>query len=149
MIQEEQGSMKVQVLSIIEYDELGRNWEAKKIFSPVWSDVERAIERMERYRYPIVDLHLDATAELPWLSVCGGNDLFVPDFTCQDEQGQLHNRLYYDPARGDDFLDVWESDQGLEIEAHHVCDLPTILTLARRFFETGEWDEAIPSLLRY
>ncbi|HEV2239381.1 MAG TPA: hypothetical protein VGR57_22185 [Ktedonobacterales bacterium] len=135
--------MKVKRLDITVYESDGWTWRTDEIRNPSWHDVEAAIRRLDRFRYPFVWLFLNAEANLfddPYeFSVLGGEGEYFIDGHADD-----HHWRWYDPSRQGEPIEVWRSDQGATFDAEMCCpSLETVLQVTRHFCEYGTLDPAL------
>lgn len=134
--------MKVKVLQITIYDADGWTWRTEQVCNPTWNDIEQAVRRLDRFRYPFIWLYQQIDAEpedVPDFSVIGGEGEFA-----MDEMADGTYRRYHDPTRGDDMIKAWRSDQGAEFEAKYCCSsLDTVLRATRYFCEYGTLDPSL------
>lgn len=106
--------------------------------SASWDDIEVAIRCLDRFNYPFVWLFQSADVEedaLPDFDVMGGKGEYYLDSYAD---GCFYR--YYDPSRGDDVIEIWQSDQGYTPEEKHCCSLDTVLRATRYFCEHGTLD---------
>ena len=140
--------MHVKVLETIEYPPRAGGWRSTKTPEPTWAEVESAIRRLDRDRFPIVFLwpttdesaH-EVTEENELFQVVGGDGAYWLAVTAD---GYFERRLD-DPEQGDEEVEVWESDQGYVTEARHVCtDVDAVLRAARHYAERGGFAPGLP-----
>jgi hypothetical protein len=130
--------MLVKLLSTVVYEEDGWTWRSEDTLCPTWEDIEAAIRRLDKFRYPIVWLDLKEVPTEdgagPRFDLVGGyGDYWFGVFEA-DKQWR-----FCDPSQGDDLVPLWTSDQGFSDEARHVChDLEQVFEAARYFCDTGE-----------
>ena len=74
----------------------GRHWDLERIHSPAWSDVERAVRRMDNYCFPWVQLNkTDDDTDESIFNVMGGDGRWALFHIMGDWQ-------YEDPAGSDE-----------------------------------------------
>ena len=134
--------MLVQLLRVTIYRESGWDWRVEDIRNPTWDDIEGAIRRLDRYRYPFVWLFraVDAAEDaVPDFTVIGGEGVFA--FDCMTD-GTTYR--YYDPTHGDEDIDIWRSDQGAVFEEKYCCyPIDIVLRATRYFCEHGAQDPGL------
>lgn len=145
--------MFVKSLHVTEYDATGFNRRLVVTNDPTWEQIEAAIRRLDRFRFPYVWLYPVADADprdVPAFEVMGGKRAYV---VCGNVGGYFQRRFLNPDAEDDEEVQVWRSDQGCEQPAKHVLrDLETVLRVTRHFCETGEydpsirWDDGLPKL---
>jgi hypothetical protein len=136
--------MKVTLLDVTIYEADGWTWRTEQVRNPTWNAVERAVRRLDRFRYPFIWLYrrsdVDREQTTPDFSVIGGEGEFA-----MDAMAEGTDLRYYDPPRGADLIAVWRSDQGATFEAKYCCpSLDTVLRATRYFCEHATLD---PSLI--
>lgn len=122
-------------MTIIRYSSDGRHWDSEQINSPSWSDVESAIHRMDNYCYPIVHLNTTGNDEDENIfNICGGAGRWALFHMMGAWQ-------YERPEGGEEEVRLWDSDQGYYCrEKNILIDLTTVLSIVRKFYETGSYD---------
>jgi hypothetical protein len=133
--------MLVKKLEVTIYDENGYHWETHETPQPSWGQIEAAIRRLDRFRYPFIFLRLDDYIEEgEHISIIGGNGAYGIEGFLRKQQ-----RMYRDPNRsGEDEIRVWTSDQGCSLRENEVCDLETALKAARYVCDKGDYDPDLP-----
>ena len=123
-------------MTVLRYYRDGRPWEAEKILSPTWPEVERAIRRMDNDCFPIVDLNTVESDEAEDIfNICGG----AGRWALFQMMGEWQ---YEDPTGGEANVRLWESDQGYFCrEKNILTDVEKVLRIVRQFFETGSYDD--------
>ena len=134
--------MKVQMLHVTIYDDTGSKWWTERIRKPSWDDIDLAIRRLDRFRYPFIWLFQDPDIEedaIPEFNVMGGEGEYTMDYGPGGTE--LH---YYDPTRGDEEIEVWRSDQGYMCQARYCCpSRDVVLRVTRYFAEHGTLDPSV------
>jgi hypothetical protein len=134
--------MKVELLDVTIYEDDGWTWRTERIRNPSWDEVEAAIRRLDRFRYPFVWLFQNADVEdvaLPEFNVMGGEGEFALEYGPNGTES-----CYFDPARGDHEIEIWRSDQGAVREAKYCCpSLDAVLRATRYFCEHGRLDPSL------
>jgi mannose-6-phosphate isomerase-like protein (cupin superfamily) len=133
----------VKVLEFIEYPENGEPWRSEKVRVEAWSDIESAIRRLDRNRFPFLFLwpttdeaHHDLSEDEVF-QVMGGRGAY---WVAGNVDGSFERRLHF-PEQGGEEVEVWESDQGYAAPARHVCfDVEAVLRAARYYAERGGFD---------
>lgn len=130
------------MLHVTVYEANGWTWRTEQIADPTWEDVEAAIRRLERFRYPFVWLYRTSNPEEDWpydFNVIGGEGEYGMDSMADGTYDR-----YYDQSRGDDIIEVWRSDQGATFEAKYCCpSLDTVLRATRYYCEHGTLDPSL------
>src|SRR5690242_16880524 len=101
--------MLIKMLDITIYGETGSGWHTESDRNPSWDDIEVAIRRLDRFRYPFVWLYREIRAleeAEPDFTVIGGEGEFAADCLADGIAYRL-----CDPSRGDDMIVIWRSDQ--------------------------------------
>lgn len=129
-------STPIHHLTAIRYHDDGRPWDAEVTLSPRWDAVVAAIRRMDDDRYPIVQLNCsehDDDDEI--FNIIGGDGRFALF-------EQVGGWQYTDPAGSDEPVRLWQSDQGYVCAARHVLtDVDRVLRIAKRYYDTGSYDD--------
>ena len=110
--------------------------EPEFLADPSWADIEEAIRRLDRDKYPSIWLHLTDPVDQDGpqgLNIMGGRGEYALSISLP---GQL---VYYDdPKRGDEVILIWESDQGSSLPERSLCnDVDFVVAIARHFADTG------------
>ncbi|PPT05774.1 hypothetical protein CKA32_003168 [Geitlerinema sp. FC II] len=128
--------MLVRLLEVIWY--YRRGWQTIKYPHPDWFTIEFWIDRMDRDKIPILDLHIGEhipgdEPELA-LNILGGRDEYA--LMIYDRGNILY---YYDSSRGDSVIEILESDRGSYQSTKSLCNDRNLLLLITRYFtETGK-----------
>jgi len=124
----------IKLLTAIEYFRDQRPWKAHQIASPIWSEVEAAVRRMDNFCFPIVQLHCtEFDDDQDMFNILGGAGRYAMFHMMGEWQ-------YVDESRGDGAVHLWESDQGYDCEERNVAtDIEKVLRIAKRFYETGSY----------
>jgi len=134
--------MKVHRLDVTVYDERGWRWRTETSLDPLWADIEAAIRRLDRFRYPFIWLFRNAEVELYTpleFNVVGGDGEFAMDSTADGAY-----QRYYDESRGNEEIAIWRSDQGATFEAKYCCSsLDTVLRATHYFCDHGALDPGV------
>lgn len=135
--------MRVRMLAAMHYPpgESPTHWVETP--DPDWPAIEAAVRRLDRDEWPFVWLHVAPPVEdeppAGGLCVTGGRG----EYEVLSPRGGRFVR-YCDPARGDRWVRIWESDQGTEQRERFLCnDLGRVLGLVRHFAELGELDPSV------
>jgi hypothetical protein len=144
IVADRENTMYVKSLGWVEYGPTGWGWQSERILNPTWADIERAIRRLDRFRYPFVHLWIteDESKQLingsgEVMEVIGGDGAW---WLAVSLNGSFQQRIDY-PERGDQEVPVWTSDQGFADAERHICrDLDVVLRAARHFAEHRELD---------
>lgn len=139
--------MKVRVLEYIEYPP-GEHWRAVKVPGPTWADIEAAIRRLDRHRFPFLFLWPSAdeaehevSGDYDAFEVMGGQGVW---WLAGTFGGYFQRRLDF-PGRGGQEVPVWTSDQGFADADRHICrDVEAVVRAARYFAEHGGFDPSLP-----
>src|ERR1700722_16892286 len=123
-------------ITVVRYSRDGQHSDAEKIISPVWSDVESAIRRMDNYCYPIVDLNTtDNDEDEHIFFICGGGGRWALSHMMGAWQ-------YEEPGGSEKEVRLWDSDQGYYCrEKNILTDVEKVLRIVRSFYETGSYDD--------
>jgi Domain of unknown function (DUF4180) len=117
------------------YDD--RPWDSEQVLSPLWSDVETAIRRMDNYYFPIVQLNCvedEEDEDENVFNIIGGAGRFALFHAIGDWQ-------YEDPTGEDERVRLWESDQGYFCKERNVLtDIEKVLRITRAYYETGSYE---------
>ena len=120
-------------LLVAEYDETGRGCEEGNYGKPDWSVVEESIRRLDRFRFPYVWLLKDGPADGNQLVICGGRGKF--HLHVQANEGEF---IILNAEKGNDLVEVWESDQGFEAYDFELLDdLDDVLEIAEHYYKYG------------
>lgn len=106
------------------------------ISNPEWSDIEKAICRLDGSRY--CELALVA-GEATGMSIVGG---WQGRYTCEVISGSKHEANLVNPS-GDPASSVSISDDGEEIPETWAVTSDQVLKAARTYTETGRLDETL------
>lgn len=133
------GKMIVKLLRVTIYAVDGPGYWAEDITDPTWGDIEAAIRRLDRDRFPFVWLFREACAEEDALydcSVLGGEGAYAVD--CRTDG--MWYRYRGAPDAGGEVV-LWRSDQGYTAATRGVCrDIETVLRAVRYFCAQGRPD---------
>ena len=139
--------MHIKCLEWVTYGPTSSGWRAEKVWNPTWDEIESAIRRLDRFRYPFVWLWetedesqqcVDGTGQL--LEVMGGEGVW---WLAGSFGGYFQRRLDY-PERGEEEVTVWTSDQGYSDAERHMCrDLGVVIRAARYYADHGDFDPAL------
>lgn len=136
--------MHVKVLEFIEYPENGAPWRSGKVPVAAWSEIESAIRRLDRNRYPFLflwpttDEAYHELADDEVFQVMGGRGAWFVSATLA---GSFERWSLHFPEQGEEEVRVWESDQGHAAPARHVCfNLEAVIRVARYYAEHGGLD---------
>jgi hypothetical protein len=123
-------------MTVIKYYRDYRPWESERVLSPVWSDVETAIRRMDNFCFPIVQLNCTEYDDDEGIfNVIGGNGRFALFQMVAGWQ-------YEDPAGSDKDVRLWASDQGYFCQERNVLtDIEKVLRITKAFYQTGSYDQ--------
>lgn len=133
---------RVKFLRAEVYGPDGWNPRPERIRNPSWHQIEQAILRLDRFRYPWVWLFLTEAETKPdeeelqeCLTIMGGREAYFLELNA-GEHDQL-TLLYPDAPQ--ETVEVWESDQGMSVSAREVtADIDLVLRVAKHFAATGE-----------
>ena len=127
-------SSPIHHMTIIRYYKDGRPWAAEHVCSPLWSDVEAAVRRMDNDCFPIVELNTtDSEEDESIFVVCGGDGRWALTQIMGDWQ-------YENPGGSELETRLWESDQGYFcLEKNILTDIEKVLRIIRAFYETGSY----------
>ena len=130
--------MRVVLLDAIHHPPGERHWHCVETPAPDWPAIEAAIRRLDRTEWPFVWLHTvePVDMDLPDNALCvmGGRGEYLVSLARDDTEV-----LYDDPARGDELVPVWPSDQRGMPERRSCCpDIERVLLIARHFAEHAE-----------
>lgn len=145
--------MHVKVLEYIVYTADGRSWRSEKVLRPSWPQIEEAIRRLDRYRYPFLFLWASEDEDRHVLD--GNNDVFniiggkgAYWLSATSVEGGYFERRTVNANAGTDEVQVWTSDQGFATPERNICrDIEAALRAARYYAETGgliplmEWED--------
>jgi hypothetical protein len=105
------------------------------VHDAAWGQIEQAVRALDGHSHPLVRLWAGEPEQAPGLEVIGGNGKYV---LREVEDGWV----YYDSGKGDEEVKVQTSGEGYRCPAYYVCtDLEQVLRVARRFCETGTFEE--------
>lgn len=120
-------------LVVAEYDRSGRAGVESTVDVPDWPLIEEHIKRLDRFRYPYVQLLGEAGGVGSELTILGGNGKF--HICLQDQCGQ---RIPRDGTKTEILVEVWKSDQGFEARDTELVDrLADVLAIARHYYAEG------------
>lgn len=135
--------MLVKLLRAIVYGQDGRVWWTEGGTAPAWVDIEAAIRRLDRDRFPFIWLFQRVPVEedaLPDFNVIGGEGCYA--FDCRVDGVEYR---YHEPRHTDGGTVLWRSDQGYVAPAEQVCcDIAMVLQAARYFCAHGAPDPGLP-----
>jgi len=129
--------MLVKKICIVEYETAAGPWKDLVVLEPSWSEIERAIRRLDRCLFPFVSFYLSADGETPDLDIIGG---------CGEYGLLVHlaggrELVFVDMQRSSNYVDIWVSDQGTSMREFELCpDLERTINMTRYYCETGELD---------
>src|SRR5215831_6892982 len=136
--------MHAKVLDVVEYADDGARHRTSKTIHPTWEEIEAAIRRLDRFRFPFLFLwpvedankhFVDGDCEV--FEVMGGEGVFW----FAGSLGGYFQRRFLNPRGGDDAVVVWTSDQGFGAAERHICrDIEVVLRAARYYAERGDFD---------
>lgn len=145
--------MLVRHLQTVVYDDKGWDWQEVHIAEPAWGQVEAAIRRLDRFRFPFVWLYLKPVplsdqGRSPYPKKCsrdfeivGGKRVY---WMAGSVDGYFHRRYLNPTPNGNDEVRLWISDQGFADDDQFVChDIRVALQAARYFCEHGGFDPSI------
>lgn len=130
----------VKLLHAETYGANGWNPRPQRTHNPSWGQIEAAIRRLDRFRYPYIWLFLseeeDDSGDLNnTLQVIGGKGAYYLTLNA----GEFDNVTLYFPDAPDEEIEVWESDQGLSASAREVAtDVELVLRIVWHFAATGQ-----------
>jgi hypothetical protein len=131
-------NMPVRCLTIVVYDEKGKDWHFEKTASPTWEEIVASIYRLDKFCYPWVWLFIgdeDEDASVDCLTIMGGEGVYWLGLTA----GKYDQLRLFDPKKSPQEVELWTSDQGFsDQEVHVTYDVDLVLRIARYFGETGE-----------
>jgi hypothetical protein len=122
-------------LTAIRYYLDGRHWDTEEVRHPSWTDVDRAIRRMDNYCFPIVQLNTtDNVEDENIFNVCGGDGRWSLFHT-------MGNWQYEDAGGSEEEVRLWDSDQGYYCcQKNLLTDVAKVLRITKAFFETGSYE---------
>lgn len=127
--------MVINALRITKYPDRGKP-TSKDLHEPAWSDIESAIRRLDRDRFPFVWLFAGEVDDYPDFSILGGTGAYAMTAVVGDCTYKFH-----DPRQSDEVIVIWFSDQGASVPMTEVCtDIDRVLLAVRRYHETGTLD---------
>ncbi len=140
--------MHVKVLECAVYTPDGRISPTEKVVRPTLEQIEQAIRRLDRYRFPFMFLwptedeqaHVgDGSREC--LQIMGGEGVYW--LAVCVEGGFCQHRLIHADA-GDEEIEVWTSDQGFADAARHICrDAEIVVRAAKYYAQSGKFDPTL------
>jgi hypothetical protein len=131
--------MLAKLMRVFEYDETGWNCRKSNIINPTWNDIEAAVRRLDKFRFPFlwffyserVDTYAAADFE-----VVGGDGEFV---VAGSIEGYTQRRLRF-PHHPKRIIQIWLSDQGCEMDDEFVCwDVDEVLKALHSFAFEGKF----------
>ncbi len=126
--------MNITRLVLTEYDNKGWGREDSKYENPDWPLIEKSIRRLDRFRFPYVWLFKEESEDGPQLTITGGKGKF--HLYMSDDEGEY---IILNADKGDDIVEVWESDQGFETYDHELLDdVDDVVKIAKHYYEFGE-----------
>ena len=128
-------SSPIHHLTALRYYRDGRHWDAERIDSPSWKEVEAAVRRMDNYCFPIVQLNTIESDENEGLfNICGGAGRWALFQIMGDWQ-------YESPAGGEGQVRLWDSDQGYHCKEKNIlADIEKVLRITKNFYDTGSYE---------
>lgn len=114
-------NMSIRCLTIVVYDESGKDWHFEKTINPTWDEIVVSIDRLDKFRYPWVWLFVgDETedASVDCLTIIGGDGVYWLGLSA----GRYEQLRLFDPTKGSREVQLWTSDQGFADE-ERVCDV--------------------------
>ena len=130
--------MPVRCLTIVVYGETGWGWHLEKTVNPSWEQIVASIDRLDKFRYPWVNLFIgdeDEDMMVDCLTILGGEGVFWLGLSA----GRYEQLQLFDPDKSTHEIQLWTSDQGFADQERHVTyDRELVLRIARYFGETGE-----------
>ena len=136
--------MFIKLMQVFTYEDDG--WGCKTIdcTNPSWEEMENAVRRLERFRYPFIWFYRSSSAPenaLPDFEVMGGDGAYVVGANTPDA---TDHRIVRFGSKSAKQIDVWLSDQGATFEEGLVCDdVDVVLEMLRRFHESGTFSPEI------
>lgn len=124
-------------MTVIRYYRDGRDWDAERVMSPKWSDVEAAVRRMDNYCFPCVQLNTtddDDDANESVFGVVGGAGRWA--------LRQMNGYWEYEDPTSDDEEEValWESDQGYFCQGRNILtDVEKVVRIVKAYYDTGSY----------
>src|SRR5262249_43448892 len=116
-----------------------------KVRDPRWADIEEAIRRLDRHRFPF--LHLWPCADENThdydhdvFEIMGAEGAF-----CLQARfaGNFHGGFVY-PKGGEEEVAVWTRDQGFAQAERHICrDIEAVLRAAHYYARHGGFDPSL------
>jgi len=127
-------SSPIHHMDITRYSTDGLHWDSERVTSPLWSDVEAAVRRMDNYCLPNVYLNtVEDDENEDTFCVCGGAGRWALFRFMGGWQ-------YEDPTGGEQEARLWESDQGYYCrEMNILADIEKVLRIVKAFHETGSY----------
>lgn len=137
-LQQLDADMHINAMLVTEYATATGPHKCGMVRNPDWNEIEAAVRRLERCRFPFVWFYRSADAfddEVPDLEVVGGRGEYaIKAYQCD---GSVLSVV--DVQRTRNRVDIWESDQGWSLPENELCpDLEKALRIVRLFCETGE-----------
>ena len=139
--------MHAKVLDVVEYAEDGMRHRTSKTVHPAWGEIEAAIRRLDRFRFPFLFLWPTEDAKKHFVDgycevfeVMGGEGVY---WDAGSFDGYFQRR-YLNPEGGKKDITVWTSDQGFGAAEKHICrDIEVVLRAARYYAEHGGFDPSV------
>jgi hypothetical protein len=131
--------MSIVCLAVTEYPPSGAPYRTILHRDPAWAHIEAAIDRLDRNRFPMLDLHAAEPAD--WdepehaLHVLGGLGEYYLELVTPNE-----SRLeFHDPNRPVGTVAIWESDQGWDSAPTSILcrDRQLLRRIVHHFVDTG------------
>jgi len=122
-------------MTVIRYYRDQRPWDSVVSRSPLWSDVEASIRRMDNFCFPIVQLNTAESEESENIyAIFGGDGRWALAQMMGDWQYEL-------PGGGEGEVRLWESDQGYYCrEKNILTDVEMVLRITKEFYDTGSYE---------
>jgi hypothetical protein len=136
--------MFIKLMQVFNYQDDGWGCKTIEFRNPSWHEMETAVRRLEKFRYPFIWFYCSGDVSenaLPDFEIMGGDGAYVVGAKTPDATD--HRVVRFGP-KSEKQIDVWLSDQGATFEEGLVCDdVDVVLEMLRQFHDSGTFRPGI------